>query len=270
MNYNPLVLLIIAIIPVVFLLSYIYKHDPHKETFGSLIKMFLLGVLSIIPTVIVELLISAFVDEKNLNIISLFIYVFIGVAIVEEFFKWIMIKKFVYNTEKFDEYYDAIVYCTYSSLGFACLENILYVVSSGLGTGILRAFTAVPGHTCFGIIMGYYLCYAKFNHIRNNTKEYKKYLSLSILVPAIAHTLYDYFLMAGLLIPALAFYIFLVIYCVKLVKKVSTQNQPFFVSSPSAQTESIPPIPNSQTNFCPNCGNPTNGGNYCSKCGHKI
>ena len=277
-------LLILAIIPVLILLLYVYKKDPHKESFGSLLKIFIFGMISTIPAAILEIIVTIFVgDERLMDPISLFIYTFIGIGLIEEFVKWFSIKKGIYNTNKFDEYYDAIVYCTFVSLGFACLENILYVTNtgkSGLAVGIMRAFTSVPGHTCFGIIMGYYLCYTKFNEIRGNTEQ-KKYNRLSLLYPVIAHTLYDYLIMSKMVLLWLAFYIYLLIKSIKLINKVANQNQPFYFNNQLTPNETIPPLPNHQTtpttnnitspnNFCINCGNPINGENYCTKCGHKI
>ena len=163
----------LAVLPVLVLLIYIYVKDPHKESFGSLLKIFFFGVISTIPAAILEIIVDCFVDTKHLSYIGFFIYVFIGIALVEEFVKWFIVKKAIYNTNKFDEYYDSIVYCTFVSLGFAGLENIGYVTQNGFAVGILRALTSVPGHACYGVIMGYYLCYTKFNEIRGNKEQHK-------------------------------------------------------------------------------------------------
>ena len=154
MNY----LVYIAVLPVIILLNYINKRDSHQEPKGLLRKVFFFGILSAIPIVIVELILKdVFPNDNVFGLVALFISVFIGIALVEEFFKWLVVKIFVYNKDEFDESYDGIVYAVYSSLGFACIENILYVLSSGIKTGILRALTAVPGHAYDAIIMGYFL-----------------------------------------------------------------------------------------------------------------
>ncbi len=266
-------LLFIAILPVILLLIYIYKKDPHKEPFSNLIKIFIFGIFSTIPAVIGELIAAFFLEQESSDYLMLFIYIFIGVALIEEFVKWIIIKTFVYKTDRFDEYYDAIVYCTFASLGFACLENILYVLQNGFGNGILRALTAVPGHTCFGVIMGYYLCYTKFHEIRQN-KEYNKYNFKSLLAPVLAHTLYDYLIFANMIIPWLIFYIYLLIYCIKLVKKVSYQNQPFYLTNTYQENINNYQTTNNnnsiQTIFCPNCGVQVSKENFCQNCGYKL
>ena len=45
------------------------------------------------------------------------------------------------------------------ALGFAALENFLYVMTSDISTGLVRAVTAIPGHASDAIIMGYFLGY---------------------------------------------------------------------------------------------------------------
>ena len=150
-------LLYLAIIPVVLLLSFIYKKDTKSEPMSMVVKIFFLGVFSCIPTIIVELLLgNMFSTDEFSSLVRLFINVFIGVALVEEFFKWIIVKLVAYNNSNHDETYDAIVYSVFASLGFACFENIGYVFSYGFGTALIRAFSAVPGHACFGVIMGYF------------------------------------------------------------------------------------------------------------------
>ena len=69
-----------------------------------------------------------------------------------------------------------IVYAVFSSLGFACIENILYVLSGGVGIAILRAILSVPGHMCFGVIMGYFLSQAKVNQVKQYIEVYEDYI----------------------------------------------------------------------------------------------
>ena len=81
-------LLFIAILPVILLLIYIYKKDPHKEPFSNLIKIFIFGIFSTIPAVIGELIAAFFLEQESSDYLMLFIYIFIGVALIEEFVKW--------------------------------------------------------------------------------------------------------------------------------------------------------------------------------------
>ena len=169
-----LILLIISILPIIIIGNYIYNKDKEKEPTKLLAKLFISGILStifvIVVSIILETLFPIFSNNtEELNTIELIVNVFIGIALVEEFSKWIVIYKIAYNHEEFNEFYDMIVYAAFVSLGFACIENILYVLSNGIGTGILRAILSVPGHACDGIFMGYYLGLAKIS--KTNKRE---------------------------------------------------------------------------------------------------
>ena len=231
-----LILLILSIAPVIFFGHLIYKRDFDKEPTGILVKLFICGVLSTLLTLLLTYILYAIfpffsTDATELNIITLIPYVFIGVALIEEFSKWIFVYKLEYNDQEFNHLYDGIVYAAFVALGFACFENILYVMQSGIQTAIMRAFLAIPGHLCDGIMMGYYLSLAKLAKINGNNKLSKKNLTLSILVPVVAHGIYDYLIFASSVNESLsgifmiAFFIFVIlffIYASKKVKQLST------------------------------------------------
>ena len=126
---------ILALLPAVYLISFVYRHDKiEKEPVSLLMKLLFFGALSIIPTVIVgtilELLLDIFIsaDRKIYNVI----YMFIVVALVEEYWKRWAAKR-AWNHPAFNYRFDAIVYCVSAALGFAALENLLYVAEGGLG-----------------------------------------------------------------------------------------------------------------------------------------
>jgi len=77
-----------------------------------------------------------------------------------------------------------------------------------------------------------------------------------------------------MIIPWLIFYIYLLIYCIKLVKKVSYQNQPFYLTNTYQENINIYQTINSnnsiQTIFCPNCGVQVSKENFCQNCGYKL
>ena len=250
-------LLYISVLPVILLLFYIYSKDKHKEPGKLLFKMFVFGIISFIPIIIFEELLSLVFDVNNSkNLISLFIAVFITIGVVEEFFKWLIVRVIGYNNREFDEVYDAIVYSVCASLGFAVIENLLYIVTKGFSTGLIRAFTAIPVHTCNGVIMGYYLGIAKKLDI-NSDINYKKYLIFSLLMPIVAHTVYDFLLMSKditLIFVWFVSYITFVIICLKVIKKVSNSEE--YISN------------NKDIHYCMNCGSFCET-NYCSRCGYK-
>lgn len=182
-----MLLLATSILPVVLLLIYVNRQDKYeKEPPGMLILAFFAGMLAIpLTLLLVAITNTAFYSD------SVFYSAFIEAGLPEELSKFIILFLIIWWNKNFNEHMDGIVYATFVSLGFACVENILYVFGGGLGTGIMRAIISVPGHFLFGVLMGYFLSLAKFS------KSGKFFLILlSILVPACIHGLFDWLLMA--------------------------------------------------------------------------
>ena len=276
-------LLVAAVLPIVILCIFVYKKDPHHEPGGLLAKIFILGFVSAIPVVIVEMILGKFfpTDEVS-NFILIFINVFISVAVVEEGFKWLVTMLFGYKNKEFDEVYDIIVYAVFASLGFACIENILYVFTNGFVNAILRALLSVPGHMSFGVLMGYFLAQAKIGRINKHGGIYSRNMLLSILLPTIAHTLYDalLFYSAYNLFSIVLFFMFdaaLVTICLVTVNKMSKiqHNLDNIVSTGVLKTTDdgdliFTTMTGSVVHYCPLCGNNVDDCNYCSKCGFRV
>ena len=247
-------LLIIAILPVFLIGLFIYKRDAKKEPSKLLFKLFIGGVASCFPAVVLELIVGNFFPEmENMNFIQLFLYVFIGIALVEEVCKWFFVYKISYNHNDFDSLYDMIVYSAFVALGFACFENILYVSSSGMITGIVRAISAVPGHVCDGIFMGSYLSLAKINQINGNHSLSRKFKIFSLVIPTIVHGIYDFCLFWAnpiFIMIFITFVIVIFIICFRKVKDISKNNFKFKYKD----------------NYCTFCGLPVTS-RFCTRCG---
>jgi RsiW-degrading membrane proteinase PrsW (M82 family) len=131
-------------------------------------------------------------------VIDQFANAFLKVAFIEELSKFIFIRFILYYNKNFNEPYDGIIYAVMVGMGFATLENIIYVFQYGVGTGILRMFTAVPAHATFAILMGFYLGKAKFEH----KKSY--YALYALGVATLFHGAYDYCLFISF-VPGIVF-----------------------------------------------------------------
>ena len=193
-------LLILAIAPSMMIIAYVYFKDKfEKEPWTLLLKNFILGAtVSVIFTFIVGGLLTKFLPALEANsILDMFIKAFFVVALVEEFSKYLIVRFAAQRNKEFNEPYDGIVYAVAVSMGFAALENVLYVYSYGFETGLFRAFTAVPSHATFAILMGYYMGKAKFSDNRlacNMT---------GLVVATLFHGAYDFFLFINF-IPGIA------------------------------------------------------------------
>lgn len=182
-----LLLIGLSILPVIILLITIYRQDKYeKEPLGLLILAFIAGIVSIF----LDLLLIGGVINQIWYSDSVFYSAFWEAGFPEELCKFIVLFLLIWWNKNFNEHMDGIMYATFVGLGFACLENILYVLDGGIGVGIIRALISVPGHFLFGVMMGYFLSLAKFEK-----KNRALNLVLAVAVPAIAHGLFDWLLM---------------------------------------------------------------------------
>ncbi len=212
-------LLLAAVAPILIIIIYIYLKDKYeKEPKRLLLKTFLLGaIVSIIITTILYLVFDFFLPlPDNFSVKQQFIKAFFVVALTEEFSKYVIVRYYAQPKHAFNEPFDGIVYAVMVSLGFAFTENIMYVFQGGYEVALLRAFTAVPAHATFGILMGYFMGKAKFNgkRIPDNLLG----LSLAILF----HGAYDFFLfiefIPGIWMGAFVSLIVGIIFSVKAIK----------------------------------------------------
>jgi RsiW-degrading membrane proteinase PrsW (M82 family) len=184
---EPIILVVLALAPGIFWMLYFYHKDTCKPEPPSLIlRTFLLGIAVTLPVAVVEDLTGmllgvalpfpiAFVENGATMMLSQILLVAVVAPVVEEYGKYFVVRHSVYTTLDFDEPVDGIVYAAAAALGFATLENFLYVFSAyalsfplAVGTGVIRAILSVPGHALFSIMWGYALGRAKFlpQHLR--------------------------------------------------------------------------------------------------------
>lgn len=214
-------ILLTALLPVAILVYYIYHKDKKSpEPTGQIVKAFFLGILSIPLSLCMSILLGLIgvYPAEATSILGGVSVAFFGAAIPEEIAKFFMLWLLLRNNRYFDEKMDGIVYAVCVSLGFAALENIMYLFSNAeayLSVGIVRAIFAVPGHFCFGILMGYYYSLAKFY-----PKAPKKNKTLIIVAPIIVHGLYDSILFIINVTPAISGILLIVflVFCHKMWK----------------------------------------------------
>jgi protease PrsW len=187
-------LLALAIAPGIFICFFIYAKDRYnREPLGLLVWAFVLGMLSTIPAVVIQLLsgdMPARIGTTTVGATAFFAYCIVGLS--EEASKFFMLRVFLYKRKAFDDPFDGIIYSVMVGMGFATLENILYVMQHGYATGVLRMFLSVPAHGTFAVLMGYFTGLAKFNPGKRML-----YFLLAILLPVLFHGTFDFFLFLG-------------------------------------------------------------------------
>jgi protease PrsW len=187
-------LLALAIAPGIAICLFIYFKDKYnKEPLGLLLLSFILGMLSIIPALIIQVALTKPLNQlMGEGVYFTAAFSFLLVALSEEGSKFVVLRYVPYRRKSFDDPFDGIVYAVMVGMGFATLENIGYVTQHGLGTGILRMFLSVPAHATFAVLMGYYTGLAKFD-----TANRRKYLLLAVFWPVVFHGTFDFFLFLG-------------------------------------------------------------------------
>ncbi|WP_163101018.1 glutamic-type intramembrane protease PrsW [Peribacillus alkalitolerans] len=180
-----LIVLSAGIAPGLAILSYFYLKDYYEtEPVSVVFKSFLFGAILVFPIMFIQ-----YVLTSEQIVTNHFINAFLTTSFLEEFFKWFVLIYTIYQHVSFDEPYDGIVYGAAVSLGFATVENILYLFGNGIEFALGRAFLPVSSHALFGVIMGFYLGKGKFQKHRK-----KLMLSLAFVIPFFLHGVYDYIL----------------------------------------------------------------------------
>ena len=156
-----------------------------------LLKAFLFGILAAVLDIVVANLLPMLIPQPANTPLNNALYTaFVEAAMPEEFCKLLMLYWCIWKSPYFDEYYDGLEYAAFVGLGFAGIENVLYVIYGGLGLALGRGLLAVPAHFFFAIFMGYFFALARFRYDRR-----KVYMFLAYIIPVILHGIYDAILM---------------------------------------------------------------------------
>ncbi len=177
--------LILVSLPILLFSLYIYFKDDRREDPLLVFSLFVAGIVAGLAVI----LLSDFLSDTAFSKASLgntsFFYYFGVVGFVEEVTKFLLIYFITFNNKEFDEFYDSLVYASFVALGFAFIENVLYVDNNSfnLHIAIVRSFTACLVHLVSALIMGYFLGEAKKDKIK---------LFWGILLPTLFHGAYDF------------------------------------------------------------------------------
>jgi RsiW-degrading membrane proteinase PrsW (M82 family) len=187
----------VAAAPSVVLLGYFYLRDRYdREPIGHLVLAYVLGIYALLAAQGISgatepWLPPGFLQRRDEA--ARLIDAFVLSALFEELAKWTLLVTAVYHWRQLDEPLDGLIYGVALSLGFATVENLLYLGRLGLAVAWPRALFAVPAHALFGGAMGYYAGRAKFG-ARTPIPD----LVRSLVVPIVFHGGYDFALLHGL------------------------------------------------------------------------
>jgi len=203
--YIPLYL-IFGLSPSIIWLLFYLKKDSHPESNKMIIKVFSWGIATAIIAAAVEIGIAfgigGFMALSPIKInapffLSFILYHLIAIALVEEVSKFLVVKKTAINDPEFDEPVDAMLYMIIIALGFAALENLLYLFSalfsaeglSMLNAALISGFRFIGAtflHALASGTIGFFLALSIF-------KPDKKimYLGIGITIATALHGLFN-------------------------------------------------------------------------------
>lgn len=190
-------MLALAVGPASVLVHVIWCVDRHREPLRRVLLYLLIGALACGPAIILELMFQGGYaalagTPAEAGLAGLLALNLVGAGFIEELVKLGGLYVFARRDRHVDEPFDWIVYAVTVALGFAAVENILYVSQHGVGTGIARAFTAVPGHALNGTVMGYRL--GRASNMRGSDARSQRWLAL--IEPTLWHGFYDFLIAA--------------------------------------------------------------------------
>ena len=227
-------LLLIAVLPAIALMVYVYKKDTvEKEPIGLIVRLFVLGMIAgPLAGILESVLFSVFESTIPPGTLLLILEYFVGVAAVEEGFKYLFLNT-VRKNPNFNYVFDGIVYAVAVALGFAALENILYVFEGGVEVAVMRAIFSVPGHCADGVVMGCFFGLAKQHEMHGRKSSATVFYVLAFVLPVIEHGFYDASLSSEsdvLGLAAMAFQLTFILFAALLVKRISKTDSPIHES----------------------------------------
>ncbi len=194
-------IILISFTPGLFWLWFYLRKDSYRPAPRRLIAItFGLGCLATIPAGVVGRIAlgDSFLAEgagfEGLAAGMLFV-----VGPVEELCKFAAVRFKAYRSPYFDEPMDGLVYAVAASLGFASLENLLYVFEFGPEVMLVRAPLSTVAHLVFGGIWGYAL---GVHHASGRRRPLL--VAGCLALGACTHAIFNILLIAPLTIPMTA------------------------------------------------------------------
>lgn len=204
-------LYLFGLLPSILWLIFYLRRDAHPESNKTILKVFFYGMLIGFLVILLEKIFSYSIDFlKNQEILYFILIVFVGVALIEEYFKYFVVKLTVLKNSELDEPFDIFLYMIISALGFAALENILVLrnfhpflnIQETMILMILRFVFATFLHTLSSGLFGFFLTLSFLN-----LKNRKIFFWIGLLSATLFHGFYNLSLMVIMAIGGFEIYI---------------------------------------------------------------
>jgi RsiW-degrading membrane proteinase PrsW (M82 family) len=203
MDYTIIIYIIFGVLPSLTWLAYYLTKDLHPEPKRMILKIFLWGAVITLPVFFVQLGLAKLLTMFDISPLAYqLIYWFLVIALSEEFFKYLVVRMKVVDSPHLDEPLDVMLYMVVAALGFAAVENVLYLfapvgqmsfnqlISRTLIVDLIRFVGATFLHTLCSAVIGYSLAIS-FCEVK--TKRWS--VAAGIIMAVLLHGLYDFSIM---------------------------------------------------------------------------
>ena len=223
-------LLFLALIPGIVIIIFIFRKDKvEHEPWSLIFKLLVLGAFSCVPAMFMEMFMGNFMPAGAVpGTVSYAVFnAFAVAALCEELCKFILLRIGSWRNPNYNYRFDGIVYGVAVAVGFALLENVLYVMEGGLYVALMRGVMAVPLHAFCGVFMGVHYGAAKRYSVEGNQSQTTLHTILALISPMLIHGIYDSLAFMGeygTTFILLAFVLLMYIVAVKCVNKYSNED----------------------------------------------
>lgn len=200
MNYS--LFIILGILPSIVWLVYYLKKDTHPEPNRMILLVFFWGAVVTLPAAFLERGVFSLLGSPALLTITpmSLIYVFFGVALVEELFKYGVVRFWIFHSRELDEPIDLPLYMIVSALGFAGLENILALLKLGTIAPLsniimLTAFRFVGAVFLHALVSGAFGYFISLSLFQKTKRRLLFFVGLTVAVSL--HGLFNLYIIQG-------------------------------------------------------------------------
>ncbi len=185
--------ILITLVPIALICAFVYLRDARNpEKPQHLLFTFILGALFAVPAYFIERQIDLLGYQDSLDPLVFTLYIFLGVALIEEVCKYVPVLLYPFRKSFFDEPLDGIVYCVYAAMGFALAEGIAHAPHIEWTGALTRATLTIPAHGAFAMVAGYFLGRARLQTLAGRRASY---ILQGLFWSVIAHGFYNWMIL---------------------------------------------------------------------------
>src|SRR5215468_1752680 len=256
---------LLSLLPCVLWLWYFSSRSLYKRPAVRVLGLtFMLGALATIPALALNLAgQSLFLDFFGRSQFSHLLVLIFVVGPIEELLKLLVVYFFAYRRKEFDEPLDGVIFSATAALGFAAIENVVYLAQNEPMLVLLRGPLSNPGHALFSALWG--LSLSKPKASPNMLRLRAPIVARGFILASLLHSLFDLLLVAAAKIN-ISFFVILIAAMVGLFFWVRSRIKFHSDTSPHREGTLYMPL----RCYCQECGIMGTAGTRCAECGAFI